>query len=282
VAVGAGVDDPQATSPAEGPTVVAEDFGEGITVVRLNRPERLNAMMDRLFVDAVAVLDAIAADDSCRVVILTGAGRAFSAGGDLGALDVIDGQRSSVPRMRRTFELSARMITGVQSLPQPVIAAVNGPATGGGLSLALAADTRICDESARFSAAFVKLGLSGCEMGTSYLLPRIVGPTAAFEIMMSGRLIDSAEALRLGLVLEVVPDAGLMDRAIALARSFAANSPIGLALTKEITWRSIGAGSLAEALAAETHAQMLCGHTADHREAVAGFLEKRRPSFGNT
>jgi enoyl-CoA hydratase len=266
---------------AEGPTVVAEEAGEGITVVRLNRPERLNAMMDRMFIDAVEVLDAIAADDSCRVVILTGAGRAFSAGGDFGALDVIDGRRSSVPRMRRTFELATRMLTRVQTIPQPVIAAVNGPAAGGGLSLALAADTRICAESARFSAAFVKLGLSGCEMGTSYLLPRIVGPTAAFELMMSGRLFDAAEALRRGLVLEVVPDAQLMDRALDLARSFAANSPIGLALTKETTWRSIGAASLAEALTAEAHAQMLCGHTADHHEAVAGYLDKRTPSFGN-
>jgi len=262
-------------------TVVAEPREDGITVVRLNRPDRLNAMRDMVFEHAVEVLDEVAADPGCRVVVLTGAGRAFSAGGDLDALDVIDGRRTPQPSTRALFAKSAAMITRVQSIPQPVIAAINGPAAGGGFSLALACDTRICGESARFNAAFVKLGLSGCEMGTSFLLPRIVGPTAAFELLMSGRLFDAAEAFRLGLVLEVVPDEKLLDRAFEIAHSFIRNSPIGLALTKELTWKHLGPTTLRDALTSEMHVQMLCGHTADHHEAVGAFLDKRDATFEN-
>lgn len=262
-------------------TVVAERRDDGITVVRLNRPDRLNAMRDVVFEHAVEVLDEVAADPGCRVVVLTGTGRAFSAGGDLDALEVIDGRRTPQPVTRALFAKSAAMITRIQSIPQPVIAAINGPAAGGGFSLALAADTRICGETARFNAAFVKLGLSGGEMGTSFLLPRIVGPTAAFELLMSGRLFDAQEALRLGLVLEVVPDDRLLMRAFELAHSFMRNSPIGLALTKELTWMHLGTSNLRDALTNEMHVQMLCGHTADHHEAVDAFLNKRDATFEN-
>jgi enoyl-CoA hydratase len=269
------------TGTAAERTVVSEARDDGITVVRLNRPERLNAMRDVVFEHGLEVLEEVAADPGCRVVVLTGAGRAFSAGGDLDAFDIIDGSRTAQPVTRALFAKSAALLTRLQSLPQPVIAAINGPAAGGGFSLALACDTRICAESARFNAAFVKLGLSGCEMGTSFLLPRIVGPTAAFELLMSGRLFDAAEALRLGLVLEVVPDERLLDRAFEIARSFIANSPIGLALTKELTWKHLGPATLADALTSEMHVQMLCGHTADHREAVDAFRTRRSPTFGN-
>jgi enoyl-CoA hydratase len=270
------------TTPEPQPKmVVSEKLDDGITIVRLNRPERLNAMRDQLFVDAVEVLDEVAADPECRVAIITGAGRAFSAGGDLDAFDVIDGTKSSVPRTRALFELSSAMILRLQSMPQPVIAAINGPAAGGGFSFALAADTRICSESARFNAAFVRMGLTGCEMGISYLLPRIVGATAAFELMLSGRLIDAAEAFRIGLVLEVVPDDALIDRAIEIAKTMSRNSPIGLALTKEVMWANLSAPSLRDALVTEMHAQMLSGHTEDHREARDAFMEKRTPTFKN-
>lgn len=262
-------------------TVLSEKRPDGVTIVWLNRPKQLNAMMHQLFAEAVEELDAAAKDRDCRVVILTGAGRAFSAGGDLDSLDIIDGTKSTIPQTRETFALASALITRLQSMPQPVIAAVNGPAAGGGFSLCLAADTRICSESARFNAAFVRIGLTGCEMGISYLLPRIVGPTSAFELMLSGRLIDAAEAHRIGLVLEVVPDDALLDRAVEIAKSFIRNSPIGVAMTKEVMWANLAASSLEDALVTEMHAQMLCGHTKDHREAVDAFLGKRDATFRN-
>lgn len=271
----------QPSAGTEPRTVTAEKVDDGVTIVRLNRPERLNAMRDQLFVDAVEVLDEVAADPGCRVVVLTGAGRAFSAGGDLDAFDVIDGTRSAQPYTRALFALSSAMILRLHTMPQPVIAAVNGPAAGGGFSLALAADTRICSQSARFNAAFVRMGLTGCEMGISYLLPRIVGATAAFELMLSGRLIDAAEAFRIGLVLEVVPDDTLIDRAIEIAATMSRNSPIGLALTKEVMWANLNAPSLRDAMVTEMHAQMLTGHTEDHREARDAFIGKRTPTFRN-
>src|SRR3954452_17273089 len=119
-------------------------------------------------------------------------------------------------------------------MPQPVIAAVNGPAAGGGLALALAADTRVCSESARFNAAFVRLGISGCDMGVSYLLPRIVGPTVAFEMMLTGRLIDAPEAVRVGLVLDVVPDGSVVAAAIEIASRIVANAPLAVRMTKQV------------------------------------------------
>jgi enoyl-CoA hydratase len=262
-------------------TVLAEKRDDGITVVRLNRPDKLNAMRDVVFEHALEVLDEIADDRDCRAVVITGTGRAFSAGGDLDALDVIDGTRTSQPDTRALFAKSSALILRLQSLPQPVIAAVNGPAAGGGFSLALACDTRICGESARFNAAFVRIGLSGAEMGTSFLLPRIVGPTAAFELLMSGRLFGAEEALRLGLVLEVVPDDRLLDRAFEIAHSFMRNSPVGLALTKELVWMHLGTANLRDALTNEMHAQMLCGHSADHHEGRDAFLEKRDPTYRN-
>lgn len=263
------------------PVVVTEQLTGGIAVVRLNRPERLNAMTWEMFDAVTAALDCVAANPDCRVVILTGTGRAFSAGGDLDATDVIDGNQSSLPRMRGIFEASSAMISRVQSIPQPVIAAIKGPATGGGISLALAADTRICGESARFSAAFVRIGLAGCEMGISYLLPRIISPTVAFEMMLSGRLVGSAEAHRLGLVSDVVPDDELMDHAVKLAKTFIRNSPIALWMTKKVMWENLDASSLTEAMSREAHAQMLCGHTDDHREAIAAFRAKREAVFHN-
>ena len=175
------------------PEILVEADGD-VRVVRLNRPDDGNAVNEAMHRALLDLWRLLHDDTDARAVVLTGAGRHFSAGGDMDAMDTIDGQRSSIPRMRKMFELSSALITRVQSMPQPVIAAINGPAAGGGFSLALAADTRICAESARFNAAFVKIGLSGCEMGTSYLLPRIVGPTAAFELLMSGRLFGALEA----------------------------------------------------------------------------------------
>ena len=262
-------------------TIGVDVVEEGIVVLRLARPERRNALSPQLMDDLISALDDIAADDSCRVVILTGEGAAFCAGADFEGFHDLDPALSSVPRMERRQEQPADLIMRLQSLPQPVIAAVNGAASGGGLGLALASDTRICSESARFNVAFVRLGLSGCEMGVSYFLPRVVGPTAAFELMLSGRFVDASEAVRIGLVLESVPDDRLIARAVEIARSFRANSPIGLRMTKKLMWAHLGAANLRDVLDNENRTQLLCGHTADQPEALSAFLEKRDPRFNN-
>jgi enoyl-CoA hydratase len=262
-------------------TVSVEVIDDGIVVLRLSRPKRLNALTQQMISDAISAFDDIASDDRCRVVILTGEGRAFCAGADFDGFDDLDPAKSSIAVMKRLQERTTALLLRMHTLPQPVIAAVNGPAAGGGLALALAADTRICSESARFNVAFVRLGLSGSEMGVSYLLPRVVGPTVAFELMLSGRFIDASEAVRIGLVLEAVSQERLLSRAVEIAQSFRANSPIGLRMTKELMWAHLGATNLSDVLQTEGRTQLLCGHTADHQEALRAFLEGRDAEFEN-
>lgn len=162
-----------------------------------------------------------------------------------------------------------------------MIAAVNGPASGAGLSLALAADTRVAARSARFNAAFVRIGLSGADLGSSYLLPRIVGPTAAAEMMLTGRLVEADEALRSGLVLRVVDDGKVVDEALQIATLIVGNSPFGVRMTKQVLWNNINAPNLAPAMELENRTQILASMTEDCREAESAFLAKRAPSFRN-
>lgn len=258
--------------------ILVESDGDGIVVVTLNRPDSLNSMSRELVRDLHATCDRIATDSSCRVVVITGAGRGFCSGHDLADFDDLG---ESVQETLRVQELFSRLIQRVNSLPQAVIAAVNGPAAGGGLALALAADTRVCAESARFNAAFVRLGLSGCDVGVSYLLPRIVGPTLAFEMMLSGRLVDATEAKSAGLVLDVVPDGAVVDAAIDIARRINVNAPFGLRMTKEVMWTNLDAPDLDAAIELENRTQVLCVQTSDHREAVAAFVGRRSPTFMN-
>jgi enoyl-CoA hydratase len=178
-----------------------------------------------------------------------------------------------------TQEEIAGLVLHLRRIPQPVIAAVNGAAAGGGLALVLGSDIRLAAASARFSAAFVKIGVSGCDIGTSWLLPRLIGAGAAHEMMLTGRLVEAEEAARRGLVLEVVDDAALAGRALEEARLVLANSPLGVRMTKETMWASMEVGGLAAAIALENHTQLLCLGSDDQREAVAAFLEKRPPRW---
>lgn len=262
-------------------TVLTDSVGGGVVVLTLNRPETLNAMSNELVDELHAAFDELAADDSCRAVILTGAGRGFCSGHDLNDFDDIAPGAASVQEVLALQEHWAALVQRMASLPQPVIAAVNGPAAGGGLALALGADTRVCTESARFNAAFVRLGISGCDMGVSYLLPRLVGPTVAFEMMLTGRLIDAAEAKRVGLVLDVVPDGEVVTAAREIADRIAGNAPLAVKMTKQVMWRSLAAADLATAIELENRNQVLCLQTRDHREAYTAFLERRPPSFAN-
>jgi enoyl-CoA hydratase len=263
-------------------TVQLDRIRDDVALVTLDRPEVLNAESRELVQELQAVLNRIAADASWRVVVLTGAGRGFCAGHDLGEMPQAGRDASAVQAGMRVQKAFADLTLRLHSLPQPVIAAVNGAAAGGGLALALAADTRVCSTSARFNAAFVRIGLSGCDVGVSYLLPRIVGPTLAFEMMLTGRLIDAKEALRSGLVLRVVPDGQVVDAALEIAQQISANSPFGVRMTKEVMRANLDAPSLAAAIELENRTQILCTRTRDQKEAIAAFLEKRPAVFTDT
>ena len=260
-------------------TVRVEEPVKGVAVVVLDRPESLNAMSRELVRELTATLDEIAGDRSVRAVVLTGAGRGFSSGHDLASIAELMGDDVSVQDRLDVQDMFAGVPLRIRSLPQPVIAAVNGPAAGGGLAMALAADTRVCSESARFNAAFVRLGISGCDVGVSYLLPRVVGPTLAFEMMLTGRLIDADEALRSGLVLRVVPDGKVVDAAVDIAELIMRNSPMGIRQTKQVMWTALELPTLQAAVDLENRTQLLCVESSDHLEALDAFRSKREPVF---
>ncbi|HTK64876.1 MAG TPA: enoyl-CoA hydratase-related protein [Pseudonocardia sp.] len=262
----------------ESPTVLRREVEPGIHLLELDRPERLNAISVALLDDLHGELELLAVDRSARVVVLTGRGRGFCAGLDLVERKGEFGGRPAQERMRSQKRIAALM-TGLRSLPQPVIAAVNGPAAGGGLALALASDVRIAGESARFGDAFVRIGLSGCDVGVSWLLPRLIGASRAFELMLTGRVIDAAETDRIGLVSRVVPDAELLETALSVAREIVANSPFGVRMTKDVMWSQLEIGSMAAGIALENSTQIATTFTADQAEAAVAFLQRRPPEF---
>lgn len=264
-------------------TVERSEPRPGVAQLTLNRPGRLNAMSYELVRDLHNALDHVAADRQVRVVVLTGAGRGFCAG-----LDLFEG--AGVPgaddpgRQQGTLAAQkhiAALVPKLRSLSQPVIAAVNGAAAGGGFALALASDIRIASTSARFNVAFVRLGLSGCDIGVSWLLPRLIGASRAWELMLTGRMIDSAEADRIGLLSAVVSDDELIDVALEKAEQVANNSPFGVAMTKEVMWSQLEIASLQAGIDLENRTQLLASFTEDSREAMAAFVEKRAPAFRN-
>jgi enoyl-CoA hydratase len=253
----------------------------GLLWVTLNRPQSLNAMNAALVGDLHALLDRLHRDRSVRVVVLRGAGRAFCAGLDLreGAREAGDGEGVSggLVLQRRISELAMKL----RRIPQPVIACVHGSASGGGFALALASDVRIAGESARMNAAFIRIGLSACDVGVSYFLPRIVGSSVASELLLTGNFIEAPRALATGLVSRVVPDAELEKAAQELAGDMLRNSPLGLRLTKECLAASIDAGSLEQVIAMEDRNQILCAQSQDFAEGVAAFLGKRAPRYAD-
>ena len=257
-------------------TMTLEQPLEGVLVVTLNRPDRLNAMTDEMF-DELEQLALAHQRSDLRALIMTGAGRAFCAGFDLGDADELSSL--SPLGMLTKQERAARALSALRSLPFPVIAAVNGPATGGGLALALAADIRIGSPGARFNAAFVRIGLSAGDLGTSWLLPRLIGPARAAELAYTGRFMEAEEAERIGLLNRVVPADGLLDAALELAQQIAANSPGGVQLSKRALQANMEAASFAAALELENRGQALLTRSRDMPEALAAFKEKRAPRF---
>ncbi len=261
--------------------VVLEPLGSGISKLTLNRPARLNAMNYALVSELYAAFDEIAADSTCRVVVMTGAGRGFCAG-----LDLTEGASppTGAPPGRAQAGMSVqKMIAGLvprmRSVPQPIIAAVNGAASGGGLALALASDVRIASAEARFNVAFVRVGLSGCDIGVSWLLPRLIGASRAFELLLTGRLVEANEAERIGLVTRAVDAGRALDSALETAELIIGNSPFGVRMTKEVMWSQLEIGSLQAGIDLENRTQVLSSFTGDLGEAMRAFAEKRAPVF---
>ncbi len=247
----------------------------GLVWLTLSRPESLNAMNPQLVDELHDFLDRLSGDRECRVVVLRGAGRAFCAGLDLREPAVASGVSGGLRVQRHIAELVIKM----RRAPQPFIACVHGAAAGGGFALALASDVRLAGESARMNAAFIRIGLSACDVGVSYLLPRIVGASVASELLLTGRFIHAERAREVGLVSAVVPDDRLEAEARTLAEEMLATTPLGLRLTKECLAASLDAPSLEHAIAMEDRNQILCAQTEDFREGIRAFREKRPPRY---
>ncbi|MBC7679569.1 MAG: enoyl-CoA hydratase/isomerase family protein [Pseudorhodobacter sp.] len=254
-------------------TLTLERPTEGVAVATLNRPERMNAVTFQMFEEWQALCTEVAADDDVRALVLTGAGRAFCAGLDLADASTLAGM--TVPEMMKGQESWADATAAFHRLPKPVIAAVNGAAAGAGFSLALSADIRLASPAARFNAAFVRIGLSGGDCGSSWFLPRVVGLGRAAEILLTGRFVAADEAADIGLVNRVVPADDLLSEAVSLAEQIATNTPLGVMLTKRVLHQNVDAPSLAAALEVENRNQVLTTRTSDMVEALAAFQEKR-------
>lgn len=264
--------------PASSFGAYLERPADGVALLRLNRPQRLNALDDDTVREIAHLLDRIDADDACRVLIVTGAGRGFCAGFDLSlAGDAPGSEAGETQAWMKRQELFASLVTRLRGLRQPVIAAVNGPANGAGLGLALAAEIRIAARSASFNAAFVKVGMSSCDIGVSWLLPRAVGTSRSFEMMLTGRMVDAVEAERIGLVSQLADDDALIARAVELAQSIAANSAFGVWMTKRGGWANLESASLAGAIELENRTQILARTTGELRRAAEAMLGRKKP-----
>ena len=249
----------------------------GVAWLTLNRPERLNALDPSLVRALREYFEGLNARSSARVVVLQGAGRAFCAGldlkeqaggEDLGVADMLDQQKGI-----RDIMLAMRRC------PQPIVCVVQGAASGGGFALALASDVRLATPDARMNAAFIRIGLSACDVGVSYFLPRMVGSSVAAEYMLTGRFMDVQRAYALGLVSRVGPLPELRAEAQALADDMLNATPVALRLTKEALGLAVDAGSMEAVIAMEDRNQVLCTQTSDFREGMTAFLEKRAPRY---
>lgn len=256
---------------------------DGVLQITLRRPEALNALNYAMVLDFLAVLDEVESCADLRAVILTGAGRAFCAGFDLrgyGDDERVAAQGKTRGLLTRQDEIAAIPVR-LNRLPVPVIAAVNGAAAGAGLSLAAASDIRVAARGAVFSAAYLRAGFTGCDLGSSWLLPRIVGTGRAHELILTARRFDAAEALEMGLVTSVVAAESLLAAALAVAAQIRQHPPLSVSLTKKGLWVAMETPSLAASVEFENRQQVLSALTEDQPEATLSFLEKRAPRYAN-
>jgi enoyl-CoA hydratase/carnithine racemase len=252
-----------------------------IRLLTLDRPGELNAMNAELCEALHEELDRIAADRSCRAAVITGAGRAFCVGVDLRGYGDAPGNdgTDSARDMLGNQEHMSRLILKLRDTPQPLIAAVNGPAAGFGLALALGSDIRYAAREAVFRAVFLNIGASNCDMGVSWLLPRLIGASRAHELMLTGRRVRADEAERIGLVAEAVEGDALLERALEAAEQIAAWTPWGIRLTKQGMWSALESPSERATIEYEDRQQILSLHGVAPAEAVSAYLEKREARF---
>ncbi len=255
----------------------------GVVQLTLSRPEKLNALTQPMVARLHGHLRDVAGDPKCRVVVLTGAGRGFCAGLDLGGFGAAPGSEDFGPVQQTwaTQRAIAGLVQELRRLPQPVIAAVNGPAAGGGLALVCASDIRIASSAAVFATSFIRVGATGCDIGTSWLLPRLVGAGRAHELMLTGRRFDAAEAERIGLVAAVAEPDGLAARVDAAAEALLQAAPLSLSLTKQGMWLALEIPSFDAVVELENRQQVLMSATGDMREGMAAYLERRPAEFRN-
>jgi enoyl-CoA hydratase len=262
--------------------VSVEKLDPNVSLIKLNDPATLNSLSFELVEDLYRAMDQVAKDNDCWVAILTGEGRGFCSGLNLDYVGVPPGSEG-LPLSRlaiRAMSYMSNLIPAMRAMPQPLIAAVNGPAYGGGMCLPMGADIRIAGESARFRCMGINNGLTGCELGLSYLLPRLIGASHANEIILSGREVDAADAERVGIVSRVVPDAELLDTAKALAQQMCRYSTHGISMTKKILWDSLETNSLQAAIDHEDRNQLLVRMTTENlQEAITARRKKREPIY---
>jgi 2-(1,2-epoxy-1,2-dihydrophenyl)acetyl-CoA isomerase len=250
---------------------------ENIATLTMNRPERLNALGDTLRTDLHEAITTASGDPDVRAIILTGAGRGFCSGGDVKAMNEAKQRQASSSMMDKIAPSRDLTVLAMRDAPKPIIAAINGPAAGAGMNIALGCDIRIASSTARFGETFVKRGLH-VDWGGTYFLPRIVGMAKACELIFTGDIIDAEEALALGMVSQVVEPEALMDTVRALARKIAAGPPIAIRLAKRALYHNQEC-DLRAALEYETYAQNICRETEDASEGIRAFVEKRLPNF---
>jgi enoyl-CoA hydratase/carnithine racemase len=244
----------------------------------LDRPEALNAINTQMVTELRDYFAGLAENRETRIVVFRGRGRAFCAGLDIKA--AVSGNDPAPFGGGMGFQgYLAEVYVRMRRCPQPIISLVQGPACGGGFAFMLASDIRIAADNARMNAAFIRIGLSSCDMGTSYFLPRLVGTSIASELMLTGRFIDAERALRVNLVSEVVPEDRLEMALQPYLNEMLTTSPMGLRLTKEGLNLAVDAASLEAAMAVENRNQLLCSRTQDAKEGMAAFVEKRLPDY---
>jgi enoyl-CoA hydratase/carnithine racemase len=258
-------------------TVLQIEESAGVAWLTMNRPERLNALDPALTTALREYFEGLNARSSARVVVLQGAGRAFCAGLDI--KDTVAGEDRGVEPMLEKQKSIRDIMLAMRRCPQPIISVVQGAASGGGFALALASDVRLATPDARMNAAFIRIGLSACDVGVSYFLPRMVGSSVAAEYMLTGRFMDAQRAYALGLVSRVDTLDALRTEAQALAADMLNATPVALRLTKDALGFAVDAGSMEAVIAMEDRNQVLCTQTRDFREGMQAFLDKRPPQY---
>jgi enoyl-CoA hydratase len=261
--------------------ILRDTPADGVCRLTLNRPDALNSLTFAMYGELIDHLEAVRYDHDVRVVILTGAGRAFCAGHDIrgaGSPDWVPQGLGKAQMQQRVMAKLGQIPVLMKALPQPVICAMNGVAAGAGYAIALAADMTIAARSAKFVNAFHNAG-TGHELGFSYLVPRLVGLQRAAELLLTARPVMAEEAASMGLILRCVDDAALMEEALKLADAIVVNSPVGIALTKSTLLANVDAPSLQAAIELENRAIFMSQSTADSAEKRKSFIEKRRPVF---